>query len=358
MSKLIIIQTVIPDYRVKFFTYLKIKLEDNFILFGGERFFKETITTDKTISFHRGVKNIFFFNRNFLFQTGPFWKYVLKPNTTFVISLNPRNISNWLILILRKILNRKTIVWGHAWPRSGPNSKSDLLRHFMRLLANEIIVYTKTQEEELSLKMPSKPIYTASNALIFKKEMVASTQDLNDKNNILYVGRLTKGKKPLFLINAFLTLHSSLPKNSQLIIIGDGEEKKALENYIIKNNIAHKVKLLGHISNYSELKTQYDNALFSVSPGYVGLSVTQSFGFGVPMLVSENENHSPEIEAVHPNENALYFKTDDIEDFKNKSLLFFENKDFWINKRSVICNFCQNKYSIEAMAEPFLMNLD
>ena len=42
----------------------------------------------------------------------------------------------------------------------------------------------------------------------------------------------------------------------------------------------------GHVSEPSELRSVYGASVASLSPGYVGLSVTQSLGFGVPMIVS------------------------------------------------------------------------
>ena len=44
-------------------------------------------------------------------------------------------------------------------------------------------------------------------------------------NNIIYVSRLTKNKKPLFLLKAFNAALKDLPEKVNLIIVGEGEEK-------------------------------------------------------------------------------------------------------------------------------------
>jgi glycosyltransferase involved in cell wall biosynthesis len=281
------------------------------------------------------------------------WHIVLKQNS-LVLEMNPRIISNWIILLLRKWSGNKTILWGHAWPREGSTSKSDNLRNIMRKLADEIIVYTKTQQIELQRKMPSKKISAAPNSIYYKKQMTTN-QDFNLIKNIIYVGRLTKGKKPMLLVKAFHLSMKNLPEESNLILVGDGGERELIENYIKQNNLIERIKLLGPIDDYEKLKELYNTSLLSVSPGYVGLSATQSFGFGVPLIISKNEPHSPEIEAVKINKNAKFFSTDRMESLSQEIIKFYNQKDLWVSRRVDICNFCKENYSVEAMAESFLI---
>ena len=72
------------------------------------------------------------------------------------------------------------------------------------------------------------------------------------------------------------------------------------------------------------------------------------------MLVSKDENHSPEIEAVTENENALFFETDNLENFKNTILKIYKDKENWIKNRQQISDNCKEKYSINAMGNTFI----
>mgnify|MGYP001061147184 CR=1 FL=1 len=348
----IILQTVAPDYRRKLYYYIKQEFDESFAVYAGLEYFETTVKTDTTIAGFKQIKNNFFFNRSFLIQTG-MWRDVIRCNI-LVMEMNPRILSNWVALIVRKLLNKKTILWGHAWPRSGSQSKSDKLRKIMRDMGDSIIVYTKSQKEELEAAEPHLKVNYAPNALYFKKEMVVGNQNPEEINHLIYVGRLTPLKKPKLLLQAFHKALPNLADNIKLLFIGDGEERPNLDAYIKKHNLEDKVILTGHISDYSKLAEFYSKALFSVSPGYIGLSVTQSFGFGVPMLVSKTENHSPEIEAVIENENALFFETDNLESFKDKILGIYQNKKRWIEKREDISNYCKEKYSISAMGKTFI----
>jgi glycosyltransferase involved in cell wall biosynthesis len=348
MIKLIIIQTVAPDYRVFFFERIKEVLTDKFELYAGEESFETTIKTKSKI--HKKLNNHFLLNRKLLFQTG-IWHLLFKKHI-LVLEMNPRNISNWIFLLIRKLSGKKTVLWGHAWPRNGQNSKSDFLRNLMRKLASKIIVYTKQQQKELQLKMPNKPILTAPNAVYRIDNMKTTTH--NNQVNLIYVGRLVSSKKVFFMVKAFHNALSILPKKVKLFIVGDGEEKEKLNNYINEFKLHERIILFGHINDYSKLQNLYNDSIFSLSPGYVGLSITQSFSFGVPMLVSKNENHSPEIEAVHQNENALFFETDDVKDFSKVLKNIYNNIELWKNKRKEIVYFCKTSYSIESMTKVFI----
>lgn len=353
MKDYIILQTVAPDYRRKLYSYIKQEFGEKFAVYAGLEYFETSVKTDTSIAGFKKIKNNFLLKRSFLIQTG-MWKDVVKCHV-LVMEMNPRIISNWIILIIRKILNRKTILWGHAWPRSGSNSKTDKLRKVMRNMGDSIIVYTKSQKEELIATQPHLKVNYAPNSLYFKDEMKASLgSSSKNMNNLIYVGRLTKLKKPKLLLEAFHKALPQLDENVNLIFVGEGEEKKCLEAYLAKNKLDNRVVLAGHVSDYTRLEDFYSKAFFSVSPGYIGLSVTQSFGFGVPMLVSKNENHSPEIEAVVENENALFFETDNLENFKDKILLIYKEKENWINRRQYICETCKEKYSINAMGNTFI----
>jgi len=349
LKKLIIIQTIIPDYRTNFYNHLYQKLGNRFELYSGETDFEKSIKMYQDIPFHK-INNHFFLKRKFLLQTGIL--HLLFSDDVLVLGLNPRILNHWIFLIIRKLFRKKTVLWGHAWPRKGQDSFSDHIRHTMRLLADEIIVYTQKQQKELQKKMPKKKVYAAPNALYFKKDM--TVDDKTNPNHLIYVGRFTKEKKVFFLVQAFHHAFKNIPENIKLLLVGDGEEQATIQKYIVDNNLTDRIQLLGHISDYNKLKQLYNTSFFSVSPGYIGLSVTQSFGFGVPIIVSKNENHSPEIEAVLEHTNALFFETDNMNNFAEVLQKAYHNKKEWINKRPEISLFCKENYSVETMAQVFI----
>ena len=261
-------------------------------------------------------------------------------------------MSNWLVLILRRLLTRHTILWGHAWPQAGRESKSEQVRHVMRLLSNEVAVYTYTQKLELQAKMPNKEIHVAPNALYSREQMIYN--HTAEPVDIIFVSRMVKNKKAMLLLSAFNRALPSLPKHSKLFLIGTGPATEALKKQINRFNLSKRVVLPGEIRKMEKLQTYYHSSLISVSPGRVGLGLTQSLGFGVPMIIAENEKHGPEIEAANEGYTTYFFKEDSVEDLCDVLLMVFNERESIMKRREDLSLLCQKQYSIEAMAKTFV----
>ena len=341
------IQTAVGDYRQKILEELvRISSGDFFILAGPEYFESSTKTKVFLPEHLKLVRNIFLLNRKFLFQVG-ITRAALRADC-LILEMNPRIINNWFILLARKLLGKKSVLWGHAWPRAGRNSKSDKLRNILRNLADCILVYTESQRIELIEKMPGKLIIAAPNSLYSKNDMYAGR---GVRSNFIYVGRLVKSKKPELLLKGFsdfLKHNSNFP--GKLIIIGEGPELVNLENLSKQLDISNYVSFEGHISDINVLRSFYSNAICSVSPGYVGLSITQSFSFGTPMLISKTEAHAPEIEAAVDGVNCLFFETDSVADLSKNLSDFYLHSEKWGERQDDILERCRTSYSAEHMA--------
>jgi glycosyltransferase involved in cell wall biosynthesis len=346
----LIIQTCVPSYRLNFYKYL-VKQNKSIKIISGDKFYSPTVTSDKATPNVIWIKNYFFLKRNFLFQKLP-WGKIISSNI-IIIEFNLRNLSFYLVFFLRIILFRDIYLWGHAWPRKGKKSKSEIIRYVFKRISKGYITYTLEQKFELEEQLKNKKIFAACNAIYCRNEMEPIKVNSEKVTNFIYVGRLVKDKKVLTVLKAFHRVVIELPKSSKLIIVGSGSEYSNLKKYVNNNKLSDRVHLLGQISNYDDLKELYSTSIASVSPGYVGLSITQSLGFGVPMIISKNENHSPEIEAANK-DNSTYFKTDDTENLALILLNFFNKKEEWINKREEISEKCRENYSIEKMTAPFL----
>jgi glycosyltransferase involved in cell wall biosynthesis len=139
-----------------------------------------------------------------------------------------------------------------------------------------------------------------------------------------------------------------------LYIVGEGPERTNCEAFINKHNLHANVTLYGHVSDIETLRDLYSESVVSLSPGYVGLSITQSFSFGTPILISKTEPHAPEIEAAVVNKNCLFFETDNSDDFASKILKFWAEKAEWQDMQNEIIEDCKERYSAEIMAEKLL----
>jgi glycosyltransferase involved in cell wall biosynthesis len=363
MIKFILLQTSIGDYRQRFITKLENEYQysDQLEIITGKEYFTPTVKTNITFKEVTWINNHYLLKRKFLWQWGGvsmFLKLTGAQKDTKNILIcegNPRILSTWLILILRKILKKPTGLWMHAWPRSGKESRSDKIRHLQRLLADCIVVYTETQKEELKEKMPKKKIFCAPNSLWNQDEMGCPELEADKitPTNILYMGRLVEEKKPIQLLEAFHLAINDLPKETKLVFVGEGPEKETLEKKIEEYSLKERVYLLGHINNKEKIKDLHFKSIATVSPGYVGLAITQSLSHGVPIIISRNEPHAPEIEAAKEGLNCLFFETNNINDLSQKIIDLTKGTYRFKWSQKMIFEDCKENYSTEKMIKGF-----
>ena len=349
--KILIQQVVIPDYRLGFFSALRQELSDCEVnvLAGEEDFAITPRSSSEAWQFCEKIKNHFLLNRKLL------WQCILLRavrSDSVILNSNTRILSNWVILVLRKLLFKKTFLWGHT---SGKNARLNYFRDLFVRLSSGFIAYTKSQKAYLESKNLVGSVVSANNACLSASECGFIEKPLDALNSIVYVGRLIEEKKVEQLICAFAqsVKKGTLPSDTALVIIGDGLEREALER-TVETEVIKNVFFKGHVIDSAQLKSIYSTAFASVSPGYVGLSATQSFSFGVPMCVSRDEFHSPEIEACIESFNTKFFETNNVDSLAEALSQLYSERNFYHSKRAEICQWTQENYSFESMAKSFM----
>lgn len=342
-----LVQTTVPAYRQAVMDALPERLGSGFTVLTGREYFDPTIRLEVSHRCLRLVSNRFFARRKLLWQKGASRRAIGAD--VAIIELNPRILSSWLILLARRLLRRPTVLWGHAWPREGPGSRSDMLRHSMRRLGSAIVVYTETQAQELSARMPGIIVRAAPNAL-YSRQAAGAAAAPGQPRDILFVGRLVKPKKPELLLEAFMAAIPDLPEDLRLVFVGGGPLLGQLtaRARCLPNG---RIVFAGPRHEFQDLRGLYSTALVSVCPGYAGLSLIQSLWFGVPLIVARDEPHSPEIEAATEGENAAFFASDSVDSLRAALLSVAEARHDWWVRREAIADACAARYSLEAMVE-------
>lgn len=352
-KKILIIQTAVGDYRDNFFLLLKARKDVIVNLFAGKRYFcngYRTRCNTITITF---IDNIFLFRENLLYQKGVISRCISYD--IVILEFNPRIISSWIILLIRRLLGRRTALWGHAWSRKGKQSRFRQLRALMRDMSNVIIVYSEQQRKELQLEAkPGIKIVAAPNSIYRKSDINPLTPNIaTDRlNDYIYVGSLKEEKDVLFFIKSYEKLYSILGTPIRFIIIGDGPLMGKIKKYILTQNLKDKILLCGHISDRTLLEKYYRNAIASVIPGTGGLSITQSLGYGVPVIIANKAKHGPEVEALSIY-NSRKFETGNIDSLVSCLTNMYNEKSLFIKHREDISREIRDNYSAENMIEGF-----
>lgn len=353
-------QMAMGDYRRQF-VYSLCENENLAVkFFVGDRYFKPSVRTDREILSNEHVakvRNFYFFKRRAAIQFVNPWP-IIKADVV-VVEYNPRIITNWVWCILRKALGRRTLGWGHAWPRRGSGAKTVFLRHLMLDLMAGLIVYTPEQKKELEKSglARNKKVFVAPNAIYLAGtvgDLRAGNARSDNYKDVIIVGRLVAEKKPQVLLRAFRVFLDLSNAVSNLHVVGDGPLLEDLLVLTKELDLEERVFFHGHVSDPSFLARMYSQAAVSVVPGFAGLSVTQSLIFGCPVVVSRDEDHAPEVALIHDGRaRSAYFATDDVKSLAGTLVDYVTNHPLRPDERDEIASYAIQSFSVDAMVEGF-----
>lgn len=282
---------VVPGYRSECIKALRAMMPDVRIV-CSEAHLDPSVKTGIPPETWQRAKMHRLFGRFFI-QTG-YWGLALRADD-LIVDLNPRSGTAWLLLTIRRVLHRRTLVWGHIHPQNGAAARTRGLRHAMRRLSNGAIAYTYADQRAARQELPRDPAWVAPNALYSTSQLSEIRDRDQTRSDAVYVGRFEPAKKLDLLLNAFSASRLA-ERGARLVLVGGGSLEGHLRDRAKQLGIESSVIFPGWISAFQELEEVYARAFVSNSPGFAGLGLTQSLGFGVPMIVSTSEPHSPEIE--------------------------------------------------------------
>ena len=163
------------------------------------------------------------------------------------------------------------------------------------------------------------------------------------------VARLETRKGHKFLIDAFnRVIEERKGCPLKLLIIGEGEEKENLENYVKKANLEEKVIFTGYREDVEELMAIMD--LFVLTSLREGLPrvLVQAAAVGMPSIAF-NVDGVPEI--IEDNHNGFLVKTGDVKQLTKRIIRYIDHIELLVlhgkNGRELI----KDKWSIEDMVD-------
>ncbi len=116
--------------------------------------------------------------------------------------------------------------------------------------------------------------------------------EVREGNFILFVGRHVERKGVHILIDAFRLIHNEIPHN--VIIVGDGPERKNWEKMVQDYGLTDKVRFTGWVST-EELHNYYKNCSFFVLPAIydkhgdtegLGVVMIEAMSYAKPVIAS------------------------------------------------------------------------
>jgi glycosyltransferase involved in cell wall biosynthesis len=265
------------------------------------------------------IKSRFSYIMIFIFSFLPLLKLIKKEKPNYLIA----HLITSLPLMIVTFFNCKTnlilSIAGHP--------KINLFRKFIWKLSSKKIFKIICPSVELKKILISHNIFDENKIvviqdphLMIKKISRLKNEKLEDifykdSKILISIGRLTNQKNYIFLIRNFKKL-SLKYDDIKLLIIGDGEKKKILQNLIIKFQLENKVKLIGYEKNiYKYLKKS--NFYISTSKWEgSSLAMIDAAFMGLPILCSNCPTGRKEF--INNDERGFLFDEGDSENFLNK----------------------------------------
>ncbi|MDW3094195.1 MAG: glycosyltransferase family 4 protein [Gammaproteobacteria bacterium] len=353
----VILQKILPHYRIPFFDELDGLLRDKNIVLQILYSNEESGQVPKTINV----------NKRWAKKVGCQY-YKLFGKTIYRMALGKEIKSNLLIaehaasfinlyLILLNNPADKIALWGHGENLQGDGNGK--IKDFILNKADWWFGYTEhTRRVLINKGYNQKNITIVNNSIdtsIFEVEKVeydTKVKEIKHKYNIVgenicvYCGGIYSHKKIDFLLEASLRLANEI-ENFTILIIGEGPDQDKVENAAENNSC---IKFVGPLFG-SDRVPYLKMSKAMLMPGLVGLAIIDSFSAKTPIITTDIPIHSPEIEYMNDGFNGMMVEYD-IDAYVKavKDYLSSPLKQATLEKG---CERSSELYSIQSMAENF-----
>ncbi len=238
-----------------------------------------------------------------------------------------------------KLNNLRKFLWNRTY------KKSDCLVTMTNITRNFLI---------RNLDLNENKVVKIDNPIISKKMRILSFEKIDKEDLFIFekkvfcsIGRLTRQKNYLELIKAFENFSKKNSNNTNLIILGKGEDEKILKDYIIEKKI-NNCFLLGFKKNpykYLSNSSLYISSSLWEEPGH---TLIEAGYLNVPILTSDCPNGPREM-IIH-NKNGFKYKMKNIEDLEYKltEISKLSNKELFkvkLNMKKTISSFTEYQFS-------------
>lgn len=367
-----IVQRVLPVYRAPFFAKLGLRCQNGLEVLAGEPQSAEGIRVQEPPypTWRTHAKNLNFGDIEHsawyvCWQTGMHkWLQKLNPDV-LIVNVNPRLLSNWPAIRYMAKLGKPVLGWGLGeLPRTGLSSVQRLRRQlalFQVRACDGIIAYSsKAAQDYLEMGVRLERVFTAYNAvdttasLLLRQQLyrestsiLARKAELADQDIpiILTVGRMLPQKRIDVLIRACANLGSAC----QLVIVGDGPERAALED--LAATILPSTKFLGYQTG-TELGRTFLAADMFVLPGTGGLAVQEAMSYGKPVLVADADG--TERDLVAPGKNGYLLEPGNIRQLQDLLTSLITDRSCLEKMGQASLEIVEQRVNLDRMVDVFI----
>lgn len=310
---IVFVQPAFPHYRKSFFCELLNYPKLEFILYFSPKIEDTSKRTERPPEFARPIGQICTMPFGLGWQVGALGVQ-LGTNDVFVMSGNPRTLSNLALAFKARLRGARIIWWGHYWSATSKPWRFTL-RLWMMRMADALMFYTEQEVAEYKKHVGQhdlRPIAALNNGIDctpirFTRRLPYLTADR--PRDLLFIGRVTLKSNLELAIEA---LSQRCCHNVTLDVIGDGADVEKLRAYARDLGVESRIAWHGASTDAEFIGSVANNCKAFIYPGAVGLSLIHGLAYGLPAIVHDDRwKHMPEIAAHRPHVNGLTFRRND-----------------------------------------------
>lgn len=315
----VILQRISAAYRVAFYEQLCVSLQEQGVeltVVYGQHCKFETADMPPPIGCGVVTRNRYIYiGRRFLV-----WQSALRHlrgADLIIVQQATRNLINYPLMLFRKLLGYKLAYWGHGRNlQAGRNTLSERLKRSYSTHIDYWFAYNDLSAKiVLELGYPEEKIVSVNNAVdtqeakrmsdeIVSEDVEALREEYGLKPDApvgIFCSRLYPEKRLPFLLGC-LTRIKGMVADFHFFLIGDGIEASIVREFAKTHmDWFHWVG-----AKYGREKALlFELAHFQLMPGLVGLNIVESFAFLTPVITTDIDYHSPEIQYLENGRNGL-----------------------------------------------------
>ncbi|MDU1904877.1 MAG: glycosyltransferase [Dysgonomonas sp.] len=184
-----------------------------------------------------------------------------------------------------------------------------------------------------------------TNGIDLSKFISTTLVDKTEKKVIIQVSSFRDQKDQPTLIKAM----SLLPEDLELLLVGEGENKRKCEKLAKELDLTTRVHFLGIRTDIAELFRSSDIAILSSHYEGFGLSAVEAMASGKPLIASDVPGLSRVVEGA-----GLLFSPGNDKDLANKINSLIKDEELYI-KTAEACQKRAEEYDINIMVNKYIM---
>jgi len=155
---------------------------------------------------------------------------------------------------------------------------------------------------------------------------VETKLSFGNNNNVIFLGRLVWDAKGLkYLIEIMKKVNETLP-NVTCTIVGDGPDRRKLEDIIIRKKMENNLIVVGKSNNVYKYYEKADLLLQTSKYEGFGMTIIEAMSCGVPVV--SFHNYGPD-EIIRNGTDGFLINKYDIDEFSKKIINILNNKKLW-----------------------------